>query len=126
MDNLFDSVENEKKEVELYHQLNEICGEASMQARKWISNSLTAIVAITEEDRITDITINNNQFPVTRNLGVSWTSSEVTFTITVSSNFQITKRNILKKIATIFDPLGLGSPVIIAAKILIQELWSRG
>ena len=39
---------------------------------------------------------------------------------------QLTKRNILRKIATIFDPLGFVSPFVVVAKILLQELWARG
>lgn len=34
-----------------------------------------------------------------------------------------TKRRLLSLIATIFDPLGLTSPVTITAKIIIQQLW---
>ena len=30
------------------------------------------------------------------------------------------------RLATIFDPLGFGSPFVAKAKILLQELWSRG
>ncbi|XP_025263150.1 uncharacterized protein LOC112637495 [Camponotus floridanus] len=37
---------------------------------------------------------------------------------------KITKRAILSTIAKLFDPLELLSPVIIKAKIIIQELWS--
>lgn len=43
-----------------------------------------------------------------------------------SSDIQITKRNVLRKEATIFDPLGFVSPFVIVAKILIQKVWSRG
>ena len=35
----------------------------------------------------------------------------------------ITKRNILSKIACIFDPMGWLAPVVITAKILMQSLW---
>jgi ribonuclease HI len=38
----------------------------------------------------------------------------------------LTKRNVLKTIATIFDPLGLISQFVVIAIILLQELWSRG
>ena len=34
-----------------------------------------------------------------------------------------TKRNFLKKIATLFDPIGLLAPFTIRAKILLQEMW---
>ena len=37
-----------------------------------------------------------------------------------------TKRNFLRKIATLFDPLGLMAPFIIQAKILLQEMWTAG
>ena len=101
-----------------------------MQARKWISNSPKVIEAIPEEDRATEIVINGGQNPITKTLGVSWNSTEDVFTLVASpgsSDIQaITKRNVLRKVASIFDPLGFVGPFIMVAKILIQELWSRG
>ena len=41
-------------------------------------------------------------------------------------DFQTTKQNVLRKVATIFDPLGFVFPYVIVAKILLQELWMRG
>ena len=37
---------------------------------------------------------------------------------------EVTKRAILKIVASIFDPLGLVSPFVLTAKIFLQELWS--
>ena len=37
-----------------------------------------------------------------------------------------TKRNFLKKIATLFDSIGLLAPFTISAKILLQEMWTAG
>lgn len=37
-----------------------------------------------------------------------------------------TKRSFLKKIATLFDPLGLLSPYTVRAKVLLQEMWASG
>ena len=37
-----------------------------------------------------------------------------------------TKRNFLKGIATLFDPLGLLTPYTVRAKILLQEMWASG
>ncbi len=50
------------------------------------------------------------------------------FTIPMTSpgRLQLTKRNVLRKIATVFDPLGFIGPFVVVAKILLQELWARG
>ena len=129
MDDSIDSVENEDEGVELYHQLNALWGVASMQARKWISNSPKVIEAIPTEERATEIVINSGQDPITKTLGISWNSTADVFTVTASPvipEFQTMKRSVLRKVATIFDPLGFVCPYVIVAKILLQELWMRG
>ena len=37
-----------------------------------------------------------------------------------------TKREVLKTVAKIFDPLGLITPVIFREKVFLQELWKKG
>ena len=65
---------------------------------------------------------------MTKTLEIAWNSQTDEFKISTSEapQPQLTKRNILRKMATIFDPLGLVSPFIVVAKILLQELWTRG
>ena len=72
--------------------------------------------------------INSSQVPITKTLGISWDSTEDVFTVTasaVSPEFQTTKGNVVRKVATIFDLLGFVYPYVIMAKILLQELWMR-
>ena len=62
-------------------------------------------------------------------LGLSWFSEEDTLSIpapVMSASISVAKRNVLKKIASVFDPLGLISPALIKEKVLLQILWSRG
>ena len=42
------------------------------------------------------------------------------------TDLPLTKRNVLKNVATLFDPLGLVTPYTIRAKILLQIMWTRG
>ena len=129
MDDSIDSVENDEEEPELYRQLKALWVAANMQARKWISNSPEVMEKIPAEDRATEIVIGSGQDPITKTLGISWNSTKEEFTVTaspVSPGFQTTKRNILRKIATIFDPLGFVCPYVAVVKILLQELWMRG
>jgi len=129
MDDSIDSVENDEEGVELYRKLKALWGIANMHARKWISNSPKVIEAIPIEERATEIVINSGQDPIVKTLKISWNSTEDLFTVTaspVSPDFQTTKRNVLRKVATIFDPLGFVCPYFIVANILLQELWMRG
>ena len=114
--------------MKLYHELKELWAKASMEARKWVSNYPKVLEVIPEKYQASKITINDGENPTTKTLGLAWNSQKDKFKIPTSEmpRLQITKRNVLKKIATIFDPLGFISPFIVIAKILLQELWSRG
>ncbi|XP_046466690.1 uncharacterized protein [Neodiprion pinetum] len=64
--------------------------------------------------------------PNLKTLGVYWNSEtdKLIYTvkpINLSSRF--TKRTIFSETAQIFDPLGLVNPVIVHAKLIMQELW---
>jgi len=61
-------------------------------------------------------------------LGVYWNTIQDKFQFKISlndvtANSKFTKRTLLSEVAKIFDPLGWLSPVIIRAKIMIQQLW---
>ena len=130
MDDSLDSVETPEEGIELYRQLDSLWGLAGMKARKWISNSPEVVQATPKEDRATELKLTEaNQEPVVKTLGVSWNSTEDTFVIgttTTPQDTKWTKRSVLKKVATVFDPLGFVTPFVMVAKMLLQELWSRG
>lgn len=59
-------------------------------------------------------------------MGLQWdpSSDPIFYTVNLSSSKgPATKRSILSEISTIYDPYGLIAPVIVSAKILIQNLW---
>ncbi|GFX07332.1 integrase catalytic domain-containing protein [Trichonephila clavipes] len=61
---------------------------------------------------------------IVKTLGMLWDSSSDFFTykVTTSTNYNYTKRDVLSQIARIYDPLGLLGPVIVKAKIFMQQL----
>lgn len=129
MDDSLDSVEEDEKAIELYHQLKSLWAKAGMHAWKWVSNSGKVMAVIPEEDRATELNIRYSKDTVTTTLGLQWNSTEDELAVPATPapfDYPITKRNVLKKIATVFDPLGLVSPFIVQAKIMLQELWNRG
>ena len=62
-------------------------------------------------------------------LGLAWNASKDTLAIQdskhVKENMKVTKRNVLKEIASVYDPLGLLCPVILRGKVLLQNLWKK-
>ena len=60
-----------------------------------------------------------------RTLGVKWdvTKDVFTFDTVKVKEEDVTKRNILKTVASIFDPVGFVAPFLVTGKIFLQKLW---
>lgn len=128
MNDSIDSVKTDEIGVKLYHQLRSLWYKAGMQARKWVSNSKKVMAKIPTEDQAAQLSIAEKN-PVVNTLGLSWDSGGDVLTLsvpTVASDLPKTKRNVLKKIAAVFDPFRFISPFVMVAKVILQELWSRG
>ena len=100
-----------------------------MKSHKWLSNSRKLLGRIPIEERVKKIDIKDNILPSTKILGIVWMAEEDIFTFlsnNVHNGFNYTKRNFLKKILTLFDPLGLLALFTIRSKLLMQETWSAG
>ncbi|XP_055522992.1 uncharacterized protein LOC129717172 [Wyeomyia smithii] len=73
---------------------------------------------------------------IERVLGLLWTphTDELSFSTQMSTEVQMllssgcrpTKRQVLRCVMTLFDPLGLLAPFVINGKVLIQNLWRTG
>lgn len=75
--------------------------------------------------RTHDVADNTNPAKV---LGLSWDTHSDTICATANPDttvytYMATKREILKWSSSIFDPLGLITPVTITAKLFLQQLW---
>jgi len=102
-------------------------GRAGMHARKWLSNSPKVLKRIPVDDRASEVDLDQGHLPSVKTLGVLWVPEEDMFTCKahpLGKEFQLTKRNFLKSIATLFDPLGFLAPYTVRAKIIIQEMWT--
>ena len=59
-------------------------------------------------------------------LGILWNPKMDTLQIKVSDReTPMTKRGILSYTSSIFDPLGILSPIILEPKLIIQSLWKE-
>ena len=85
---------------------------------------------IPEEKRATNVLLNeSSDLPSVKTLGLKWLADEDSFTFDgqfLKNDLPPTKRNFLKRMASLFDPMGFLAPFIIQAKIILQEIWTRG
>ncbi|XP_065188299.1 uncharacterized protein LOC135819075 [Sycon ciliatum] len=129
MDDSMDSVEDEDQAVELYHQLSKLWKLAGMHARKWVSNSSKLLAVIPAEDRAKQVDLSSGTLPTTKTLGVLWRADDDAFTFKCKpppSAACVTKRQFLRNMATLFDPLGFVTPFIMSARVLFQDVWIAG
>lgn len=100
-----------------------------MHAHKWLSNSSNVLSAIPPHERKSEVDLDRDQLPCIKTLGVWWLAEEDIFTFmehVPDKSMPYTKRNFLKKIATLFDLIGFLAPFTIRAKMLLQDMWTFG
>jgi len=126
MDDVMCSAKSIEEAKEVRRQLTELSDKAGFHIRKWISQKPEVIEDIPVADRAKEVNLQQDEFQSTKTLGVLWTvqDDKMTFHYTApSTEFVFTKRNVLKKVATIFDPFGFLAPYVVRAKLLMQEAW---
>ncbi len=103
-----------------------MCSRGGFRLTKWISNSRTVLNAIPEEDRdkkVKNLDLEHDNLPLERALGVLWCAESDVFKFKVTiKDRPLTRRGIISVISSIYDPLGFLSPVILRAKIILQDL----
>ena len=91
---------------------------------KWTSNSRELLASIPKDERAKEVKdLDLDKLPIERALGIQWSaeSDEFYFKIVIKER-PLTRRGILSVMSSIYDPLGLLSPVILPVKVILQEL----
>lgn len=71
----YPSVNTEEQAVALYRPLTEVFAKGGFRLNKWISNNLTLLSAISEENRakgVNQLDLSRDQLPMERTLSVQW------------------------------------------------------
>ena len=89
-------------------ELSSILANAGLQLRKWASHRPSIVIEVSRGDKVKRIQ------------GLSDCSY---FAIKTLNHSRVIKQIILSEIAQILDSLGLIGPIIVHAKIILQQLW---
>jgi len=128
VDDLMTGAANETDALEIQRQLLLLTERGGFQLRKWSSNSSTLLSALNPEMRETETMLNFDSDQTVKALGVFWNTTQDVFQFkltfdNITPSGELTKRKLLSEVSKIFDPLGWLAPVVIQAKIMIQDLW---
>ncbi|XP_064642839.1 uncharacterized protein LOC135497072 [Lineus longissimus] len=130
VDDLCKSVVSTEIGTELADQLCKLLRLAGFHLTKWLSNDRDVIGSVPEEDRapkIKDLDLYNSNIPTDRVLGVVWDPEADSLGVRAKVvDKPLTRRGVLSVVSSVYDPMGIESPFVLPAKVLIQELCRRG
>ena len=125
VDDFLMSVPDSDKAARLITELPELLSKGGFHLAKWSSNRPHLLSAIPEADCAAGpVTLEFDGQPTgERALGIKWNVKDDTFEFDTINNLKpATRRGILSMVSTMFDPLGIVSPFLLPAKLLLQEL----
>ncbi|XP_053686345.1 uncharacterized protein LOC128735887 [Sabethes cyaneus] len=137
VDDFLDSFGSESEAEKVSAEVRLVHKNGGFHLRNWRSNSKRVLTGLGEsaEGDSKNLNLDCGE-QVDRVLGMLWSASSdvLSFSAHMSdevrnlleSNTRPTKRQVLRCVMSLFDPLGLLAPFIIHGKVLIQELWRAG
>lgn len=120
------SLPGSEQSIDLLQRTQAMLARANLRLHKIASNDAKVTRAFPSEDRaseLCDLDLSKDVKPVQRSLGVYWDLETDTFTFRVShENKPFTRRGVLSVINSLFDPLGIASPVVIKGKMILRSM----
>lgn len=112
--------------IELIEDSQALCASAKLRLHKFASNRKDVLEALPKDDRakdLKDLDLRHDALPVQRSLGTYWCieSDTLGFRIELKDK-PLSRRGILSTISSVYDPLGIVSPVILTGKKILQDL----
>jgi hypothetical protein len=119
VDNVFVGARSVEEAIDIYEESKDLFNKASMNLREWTSNSREFTSLLPKEDKS-----HGNEVKV---LGIKWDLESDCISVPGPNKESLlsvkTKRQVLKMIASIYDPLGFFTPATLMAKLFLQSLW---
>ncbi|XP_075162446.1 uncharacterized protein LOC142235098 [Haematobia irritans] len=108
-------------------QLISALSSAGFSMRKWTSNDERILQGLPKDHLLAENFLEIDAESKAKTLGIRWNAKSDNFYFSVNpilrkANF--TKREVLSIIAALFDPAGWLGPVIVVAKMLMQQIWN--
>lgn len=127
VDDIITGAETVEKTLLLQEQVINLLGKGRFELKKWASNCPSILQRIPVEDQVIKSSFDPKDSSSVKILGLHWDPAIDVFSYHCEPfSSSTTKRSILSAIATIFDPLGILSPITFWSKVFMQALWKSG
>ena len=126
-DDCLKSVPGEEEAIRLTDDLRRLLEKGGFNLTKWVLNSRRVIESLPVSERAgTFKDLHDGQLPVERALGVCWDveRDKFCFKIEVRSK-PLTRRGLLSVVCSLYDPPGFVAPIVLPAKVILQDLCRR-
>ena len=122
VDDCLKSVSSSDEALHVIGGVTSVLKKGGFRLTKFVSNDMSVISKVPENDRAKeckDLTHGGES----KALGVRWNfqDDEFWFDLNIEDCKRINRKKMLSIISTMYDPLGIVSPVLIAGKIILQD-----
>ena len=129
VDDCLNSVPSTEEAIRLREDLSELLERGGFRLTKWSCNKKEVLETIPTSDiarSLVDLDLNADALPIERTLGIHWNMESDMLTFKVVPKVKpFTRRGILSATSSIYDPLGMVSPIVLPAKKLLQDLCKQ-
>lgn len=129
VDDCLKSVASEEEAILMVKHLTALCQRGGFTLTKWVSNNRIVLQTLPEEHRAKDLkelNLDMDKLPLERALGLRWCAETDSFNFKMEIHqAACTRRGMLSVSSSVYDPLGFLAPVLLPAKIMLQELCRR-
>ena len=128
MDDFLKSVCDKTTAVRMLREMTSLWARGGFRLTKWVSSLREVLSQIPPQEKASpSVDLNFDELPIERTLGLKWNTETDCFRLSVYSHQtpESTKRGVLSRLSTVFDPLGVLAPYMLPAKCLVQSLWRK-
>ena len=123
------SLPDEESAADFVDAIGRLLAEGGFRLHKWMSTSRKVIMSINPTERAGSVKeiSGDTDLPSDRALGMNWDVERDSFIFDIditrkAAEQAVTRRSMLSTTASLFDPLGFLSPVLLIPKMIMQQL----
>lgn len=126
VDDYFSGADTEEQLVRLYDELRSMLAQAGLELGKWKTNCPQLLERINCDlaENTDHVQLSDEYASV---LGLNWCPVTDYFFFNVEltkiENETVSKRTVVSEVAKLYDPNGYLGPIVVRAKMFIQQLW---